>query len=540
MLSEVICDEFKKKKVVFHSGLNTILGDDIGSNSIGKSTFLMIIDFIFGGKDYLLKSTDVQKNVGRHVIKFHFIFSSKDYYFLRDTNFSEIVSICDKEYKVIRNISLEEYCDFLKKRYKINLYDISFRDIVGRYSRIYGKDNLNEKCPLDIVSKEPGNKAINALLKLFNLYENISALEDLLKEKENSLKTYKNAIKYNFISSIGKRQYKSNLKEIEQLSDEELKLTSDLDNNLLDLNSEEAEQVLQLKNQLSVLKRHRSKLKADIAPLEENFKENTSFRNQKFNQLLEFFPDVNLEKLVEVENFHNEIKKVLKDEIKKKRAELQGLLEITEQDIDAVEYKIKETSKSESLSKTVLRKYSELQKRKETLQNQNDSFNKLNALTNERNDTKKRRDDMKEEQLNELGRLINNKMQEINDYIYDKRKKAPTISFDKSKYTFKTVDDTGTGTSYKSMIVYDLSVLELTELPILIHDSVLLKQISDEAIEKILLKYQSSKKQIFISLDKVSSYSEMSRKILQDCRVLELSADGNELFGRSWNDKNNN
>lgn len=233
------------------------------------------------------------------------------------------------------------------------------------------------------------------------------------------------------------------------------------------------------------------------------------------------------------------IRKVLKAELKKK-IELQGFLEVVEKDIEDVENKIKETIKSNNLSKTVLKKYSELQKRKEILQKENNSFESLNMLTNERDDTKKRRDDMKEEQLGELYKEINNKMQEINDYIYDKKKKSPTLSFDKGQYEFKTVDDTGAGTSYKSMIVYDLSVLELTELLILIHDSVLLKQISDETIEKILLKYQISKKQIFISLDKVSSYSDISKKILKECKVLELSSDGGELFGVSWNNKNDN
>ena len=36
------------------------------------------------------------------------------------------------------------------------------------------------------------------------------------------------------------------------------------------------------------------------------------------------------------------------------------------------------------------------------------------------------------------------------------------------------------------MIVYDLAVLSLTALPILVHDSYLLKQIQDISIEKIL------------------------------------------------------
>ena len=55
MLNEIICDEFKEKKITFHKGLNVVLGDELGSNSIGKSTFLMIIDYVNGGKDYVMK-----------------------------------------------------------------------------------------------------------------------------------------------------------------------------------------------------------------------------------------------------------------------------------------------------------------------------------------------------------------------------------------------------------------------------------------------------------------------------------------------------
>ena len=51
MLTEIQCDKFIKYgqprgKIHFHKGLNAIIGDDNGSNSIGKSTFLMILDFV--------------------------------------------------------------------------------------------------------------------------------------------------------------------------------------------------------------------------------------------------------------------------------------------------------------------------------------------------------------------------------------------------------------------------------------------------------------------------------------------------------------
>ena len=47
MLVEIQYDKFIKhgeirKPTQFHAGLNTVIGDDNGSNSVGKSTFLMI------------------------------------------------------------------------------------------------------------------------------------------------------------------------------------------------------------------------------------------------------------------------------------------------------------------------------------------------------------------------------------------------------------------------------------------------------------------------------------------------------------------
>ena len=38
------------------NGLNSILGDDVSTNSIGKSTLLMIIDFVFGGNTFISKN----------------------------------------------------------------------------------------------------------------------------------------------------------------------------------------------------------------------------------------------------------------------------------------------------------------------------------------------------------------------------------------------------------------------------------------------------------------------------------------------------
>lgn len=77
MLIEVSSDAFKshgriREKIKFHPGLNAVVGGKRGANSIGKSTFLMILDYVFGGENYTVESINDIKEVGPHIIKFAF------------------------------------------------------------------------------------------------------------------------------------------------------------------------------------------------------------------------------------------------------------------------------------------------------------------------------------------------------------------------------------------------------------------------------------------------------------------------------------
>jgi uncharacterized protein YydD (DUF2326 family) len=65
--------------IVFKEGLNVVLGKEDGTNSIGKSSALLAIDFVFGGNTYL--ASDGVKHIGDHTIFFTFKFDCKEYYF---------------------------------------------------------------------------------------------------------------------------------------------------------------------------------------------------------------------------------------------------------------------------------------------------------------------------------------------------------------------------------------------------------------------------------------------------------------------------
>jgi uncharacterized protein YydD (DUF2326 family) len=53
MLIEIRTQKFRTGAVSFRPGLNVVVGDANATNSIGRSTMLMVIDVAFGGKDLL-------------------------------------------------------------------------------------------------------------------------------------------------------------------------------------------------------------------------------------------------------------------------------------------------------------------------------------------------------------------------------------------------------------------------------------------------------------------------------------------------------
>ena len=108
-------------------------------------------------------------------------------------------------------------------------------------------------------------------------------------------------------------------------------------------------------------------------------------------------------------------------------------------------------------------------------------------------------------------------MERINATLYSEKANPPILHLEGNSYEFFTQDDTGTGIAYKGLVVYDLAIASLTKLPILVHDSLILKQISDEAVENILARY-----------------SKRTAEILEKQCVLHLAPNGRELFGRAW------
>ena len=538
MLKEIKSDVFKDKDgvrptVIFHNGLNVVNGSETGSNSIGKSTFLMAIDFCFGGKDYYDKLKNVIKNVNHHEINFAFEFENKMYYFCRDTSNPDIITLCDGgDYnKTKETWSKEEFLSWLNKKYS-NPTSLSFRNLISLYFRIYNRENLSEQLPLRSFNNETEGQSIERLLKLFDLYGPITQPSIESKEATDKKSAFTEAQKYEYIPKITKKKYEENLKRIQDLDNQKNELADKSEKGLLDLSSTQADLLRDLHKELSIYKRQRGKLYSQLDILKKDKIDNKVSLSTDFEELKKFFPNLDTKKLIEVEEFHKEISDIMDNQIKASEKKTWNLINLLNSKINDLENQISNISKIKHVSTATLQKYSSIDKEIDSLKLENEKYTLLCSLTA---DCKEKEKALTVETMNQAAILENklqSKMNEINNKIFETSDNEPQFHIKSPKsYEFFTPDDDGTGTNYKGMIVMDLATLELTSLPVLIHDSVCLKHISNESIEKIFEIYDNENKQIFVSIDKDTSYTSTTLKLIHKNEILKLSSGGNELFG---------
>ncbi len=538
MLIELSCDKLventKPRSVIrFKKGLNVVLGDADGSNSIGKTTFLMLIDFALGGNTYVEKAVDVREHIGTHTVKFAFEFGEDKYYFSRSTDTNQVINICDASYAAQKEIPLSDYCTFLKEKYGMTQPDLTFREAVTRYSRIYQKDNTDERHPLSIYSGESQEKSVLSLIKLFNYYNQISGIKKQIEECQEKIQLHQLAEKHDFVPSIkNKKEYSEKQKELEKLRIEQESFS--VYDELQGRTTDEINRIMILRRSLQQLRTGKSRIENILIRLNENANNQHTHFESDFSGLKYLFPELNLRPLELIEHFHTSITSILSEELVEEIQARQTELNTIMEQMSSIESELHSFDVPSGISRKLLDEYSNRQKSIESIQLQQKHYDSLQQLVANIKEYRKQYSEYMSSIILKIQQEINEAMKEINDYVYESTKKSPILDLGEKSYSFITPDDTGTGTLYKSLIVLDLSILKLTNLPLLIHDSVLFKNIADIPLEHILELYALSEKQIFIALDKASSYSDKTAKQLNENAVLHLSNHGKELFGFSW------
>lgn len=205
---------------------------------------------------------------------------------------------------------------------------------------------------------------------------------------------------------------------------------------------------------------------------------------------------------------------------------------------------ITQTKTVPNVSQAILKEYARITTELNNLHEANENFDKLERLKKVASDYAQTRDEVINQQLLQIESSVNQQMREITlEILHDERHMPPILRLEKlNRYTFKTPNDGGTGAQYRGLITFDLANMAIAPVPFVVHDSVLLKNIEKPVFSEIIKVYEKQKdssKQVFMAYDTLDSYSEETQRIVNDNAVLELSPEGNELFGWAWNKERN-
>lgn len=533
MLIEIKCDKFREKVIKFKSGLNVVLGDDKATNSIGKTTLLMVIDMVYGGNSFYDRSKDVIDVLGEHEYFFKFKFNDKHYCFSRSTSDHSIVVRCDFEYNPIRSMSIDEYRQLLKSLYKIENYDLKFRSLVSLFSRIWRKGNTDVTSPLHTHQNESFLICIEKLIKIYDKYKSIEEYVFELKDYSQKIDAYKKAKNKNLIPTLNKNKYKENKEVISTIKSEINDIKENLAKYAVSIREITNREMLELKNRKDVLVSTKSELEVKLQRVDNNLKGNRYIKSRHLQSLIEYFPDVNYEKLDDIESFHSGISLLLKNELQDNKRELNKNLSVINEEINEIDKKINATLSNIDSPEAIVDRVFELSNTYNKSSKYNEYYNEENKIKEGYRDTKTKMTEHKSKILDNIQELINSNLVELTARIYGTGRKPPFLSLNEHRYSYEVLEDTGTGTAYSSMIMLDLSVFYTTSLPILIHDSLLFKNIQNEAITNIIDIYLEYEKQIFISIDEKNKYGNRTALLLLKHSVLSL--DGNNvLYIQNW------
>lgn len=533
MLVEICSDQFRTKHIEFHAGLNVILGDENATNSIGKSTLLMVIDFAFGGNSLLSHNKDLVEELGHHDYFCSFEFDGEIYRFRRGTYQPELIYKCNQEYEPTSPMTLEEYTAFLKAAYNIEIENISFRALVGLYFRVWGKDNLNVHKPLHIVQTHSGKDCVNNLIKTFGRYDSIKELTEKLKMKEEGRIALNSAFKNRIIPKIGKREHKANAERIAQIEREIDDIKTNLAKYATNISELVNREVLELKVQKDELLAIKLKLESKLTRVKRNISENRHIKSRHFDGLIKFFPKIDKDRLANIEEFHNGVARLLRTELRESEKDIEEQIFRIDSEISTIDSQMSHTLASIAEPSLVVDRVYALSNSWRSAKDENEYFENEETLRSTIKSLKESLSNEKITVLELIQNILNDGLRRIVTSVFGPKRKSPSIRLAESNYLYEVFEDTGTGTAYASLIVLDLTVFGTTSLPFIAHDSLLFKNIENDSVANLFKIYIDNKKQSFVSIDEINKYGLETSSLLRDRSVITLDND-NVLYVKDW------
>lgn len=400
---------------------------------------------------------------------------------------------------------------------------------------------MDAERPLQQSRDEPVRTSVINYLKQFKRYTPVKEKIDQAQSAEDEKKAFKLSVDRGHIRMAHTdKEYRENEARIAKLEHDETELIKTSNQGLLDLDSMQAQQISELNAQLLSYTRQRARVQTQLNAVRREMTEGKKTFKRSYDDLARFFPNVDFKSIEQIEEFHRRLSKVLADEFYESERELAATFVMLNNEILRIKKQIAEIKSIPNVTQAALQQYAQIITELNTVRQANSNYSSYVQLRKTAEEYAEDRDAMITHQVSFIQTTINDKMREITARILKSKDKVPPrLTIEKlSKYTLETKEDGGSGALLRALITFDLANMEVSNIPFIVHDADLMDPIEKPTLTEIVREYSAivnSGRQAFVSFRSYEFYAQEAHPIIKDHQVIQLSANGNELFGWAWN-----
>lgn len=436
-------------------------------------------------------------------------------------------------------MTLDAFTGFVATQYGLEEAGISLRSAVSSFMRIWQRKNADVDHPLRAFAQETQSNGVKRLLQLCGQYRKLEDYVAASDDAKRQLDLFNAAGRYyDFPRAHTISEVKNNLQRIAEMETQRDQAGQRAGLSAKDYTPAQQAAIDEVQSQREPLQRRLSQINRQLNQIRrtKGLDKDLSLTN-KFDTLAEFFPTADIAHIDDIEDFHRQIREVLQGQFTKETKELESERERLIHAIDQYSQRLKQLSVAPSASAADIRAYGELDRRIRALYAANKAYEEELALKERKRHAAQELKDNSEAILQQVEDSVNEVMERIDGEITSEERTSPKITIHSvDKYSYEIADDSGTGSTQRGLISFDLALLENSLLPAVAHDSMLVQPIEDQSFDGIVRVYARQRKQVFMAIDKISRYSPQTQKTLQDTTFIHLEP-GRELFGRSWSKK---
>ncbi|MBK8233925.1 MAG: DUF2326 domain-containing protein [Deltaproteobacteria bacterium] len=371
------------------------------------------------------------------------------------------------------------------------------------------------------------------LLKLFQRYDEIRAIEQVLRVSEEKSTAATDAEKVGLLPRVTSRARERNVDEIRKAEAELESIRSDLALYAANISQVLNREVLELKEKKDSLLRQQLQMQSRLRRIEQNLSGVRAARQRDFLALRDFFPSIDADRLSTVEAFHSGISGVLRAELRSARTHLEASLKAIDLELAEIDSALRSFLRNVAQPTRVVDRVVAVATQLREREEENAVYDEHERLTSELTTQRASLRKAREKQTGDVAARINEELVSLTTQIFAEGRRAPELLLRPTKYSYEVERDTGTGTAFASVVLLDMAVLELSQLPYLIHDSVVFKNIEAEVVSRMIQRYVRFQKQVFIAIDEAPKYGALTVKRLEKHAVCRLT-NKNLLFKVDW------